>query len=140
MSQLYKGDLLPQAAWKMLTENEHAILVDVRTSAEWHYVGEPDLRSLKKHTVKLEWRSLPEMEKNRHFASELSALIPNNDAPVIFLCRTGGRSMEAAIELTSHGYTNCFNLAHGFEGDLDNTGHRGHINGWKAEKLPWRQD
>lgn len=140
MSQLYKGDLLPSAAWQLLSENYSAVLVDVRTSAEWHYVGEPDLRSLKKHLIKLEWRSLPGMEKNTHFGSELSNIIHNQDASIIFLCRTGGRSAEAAIELTSMGYKNCYNVVHGFEGDINQNGHRGLINGWKADKLPWRQD
>lgn len=140
MHQLYAGDILPLKAWEILKEDSQAVLVDVRTMAEWHYVGLPDLRPIGKSVIRLEWRSLPDMSLNVNFAEELNSVVPKKENTILLLCRTGGRSMEAAMCLTRFGYETCYNIAYGFEGDADLSSHRGKVNGWKAEKLPWRQD
>lgn len=140
MKSQYAGDVTPGDAWKILKDQDDAYLVDVRTSAEWHYVGAPDLSSIDKELIKIEWRMLPDMAKNMQFLEKLQNFIPEHNSKIFFICRTGGRSMEAAIIATEHGYANCFNIIGGFEGELNNKLHRGLVAGWKAEKLPWRQD
>jgi rhodanese-related sulfurtransferase len=135
----YAGDLTPQEAWSLLARNKDAVLVDVRTSAEWTYVGVPDLTSLGKQPVFLSWQVFPSMQVNPDFASTLEAEGFDRDAPLIFLCRSGGRSKAAAIAMTERGYTRCHNLQDGFEGNPDSAGHRGTRGGWKAVALPWKQ-
>lgn len=140
MVQLYSGDLSSQNAWELLKANPDSVLVDVRTAVEQHYVGVPELRPLGKELISIEWRSFPRMERNSHFFETLRKHVPNFETPIIFLCRTGGRSQEAAIEMTAMGYKTCYNLESGFDGDLDPKGQRGKISGWKASGLNWRQD
>ncbi len=140
----YKGDVTSLQAWDMLKNSKGGQLVDVRTNAEWHYVGTPDLRPIHKDVIMLQWRILPDMVINENFINDLSARLHTCNYqefdPLIFICRTGGRSMEAGQYVSSFGYKNCFNLSDGFEGSLDSRGHRGRISGWKASGLSWRQD
>ena len=135
----YAGDIMPAEAWKILADAPKAVLIDVRTTAEWVYVGQADISSLSKETVLLEWKVFPAMESNPEFVGELSAKISDKDAPLLFLCRSGVRSKAAAITMTAEGYATCYNIATGFEGDKDSDGHRGHVGGWKVEGLPWMQ-
>lgn len=140
MNKLYSGDILASEAMEILKKNPNAQLVDVRTFAEWHYVGVPDLKGINKEVFKIEWRKLPNMDLNAEFITVLEKNIPSRDSELLFLCRTGGRSREAAIAMTARGYTSCFNIDGGFEGDLDQQKHRGNISGWKASNLAWRQE
>ena len=139
----YAGDIDPKQAWDVLSKERDAVLVDVRTSAEWNFVGLPDLSSVGKQAVTVEWQSLPTMARNPDFDSEtkdvLTQLNANQDSAVIFICRSGARSREAAISLTRLGFKRCYNLAGGFEGDIDDARHRGGRNGWKFCGLPWKQ-
>ena len=138
MTNLYMADIPPSAAWEMLQKKD-VYLVDVRTNVEWKFIGQPNLDSVNKNIISLEWRSLPDMQVNPNFAERLMKEIPNKDSHVLFLCRTGGRSAEAATTMTELGYKNCYNITEGFEGELDSNSHRGTANGWKASNLPWRQ-
>jgi rhodanese-related sulfurtransferase len=61
------------------------------------------------------------------------------DSPIYFICRSGARSAAAAAAITAAGYSRCYNVAGGFEGKRDTDGHRGTVEGWKADKLPWSQ-
>jgi rhodanese-related sulfurtransferase len=140
MSKQYSGDILASDAMDILKKNPNAQLVDVRTIAEWHYVGVPDLRSIDKEVYKIEWRTLPNMDLNADFITTLEKNIPSRDSELLFLCRTGGRSREAAIAMTARGYKTCYNIEGGFEGDLNQQKHRGTVSGWKASKLAWRQE
>ncbi len=138
----YAGDITPQQAWKLLSDNPNAVLVDVRTDAEWRFVGVPDLSSLGRDALFIEWNTA-DGRHNDHFAEELREHLPSAetgdaDRPVIFLCRSGQRSMGAAEAATQLGITPAYNVLDGFEGQLDAHGHRGH-NGWRATGLPWRQ-
>lgn len=135
----YAGDVTVAEAWEKLKADPRAQLVDVRTMAEWNFVGLPDLSSLGRRAHCVEWQSFPTGGLNPDFVDEASGLLPDKSAPVLLLCRSGGRSRAAAIALTRAGYQQAFNIAGGFEGDIDPDGHRGNRNGWKAEKLPWRQ-
>lgn len=140
MSEAYAGDLTPQQAWDLLASRDDAVLVDVRTRAEWTYVGLPDTSVLGRDPLLTEWVSFPEGVRNPEFVDELAAagLEPGDGRPVVFLCRSGQRSIGAAAAATAAGYGPAYNVLDGFEGGLDDRGHRGHA-GWRALGLPWRQ-
>lgn len=139
----YAGDIGAAEAWEKLTGDPKAQLVDVRTMAEWNFVGLPDLGRLGRRVHCIEWQSFPSMAPNPDFvqATEgaLASAGADKDTPVLFLCRSGARSRAAAMAMTRAGYRKAFNIADGFEGDLDTERHRGHSSGWKAQGLPWKQ-
>lgn len=139
----YAGDIDPARAWRLLLDEDDAVLVDVRTSAEWNFVGVPDLSSVGKQPVKVEWQSLPSMARNADFEQQVKvALAPLHvgpDSAIVLICRSGARSRDAAISLTKKGFKRCYNLAGGFEGDLGPDRHRASCNGWKFSGLPWLQ-
>ena len=135
----YAGDISVEQAWQMLSEDPAAVLVDVRTMAEWTYVGTPDLSSLGKRPVLVEWQRYPDFGLNPQFSEQLTKAVPDPQAPVLFLCRSGVRSAAAAAVMTARGYAQCFNVAAGFEGDADAGRHRGQTSGWKVAGLPWVQ-
>ncbi len=128
-------DLGPARAWGLLAEDPRAVLVDVRTEPEWVLVGTPDLTGLGKRVVGASW-SLWGGGANPRFLEEIDG-VPR-DAPVLFLCRSGHRSAAAADAAAEAGWLAVHNVAEGFEGDVDEHGHRG-AGGWKAAGLPWRQ-
>jgi len=134
----YAGDIAVTEAWALLQQG--AQLVDVRTAAEWAFVGLPDLSGLGRAVHRVEWQIFPTMAPNPNFVAETAAAVgADKDVPVLFLCRSGARSRAAAIALTAAGYRQAFNIAGGFEGDLDASRQRGKTNGWKAGGLPWTQ-
>ncbi len=139
----YAGVLEILEAWDLLAREQAAQLVDVRTVAEWNFVGLPDLSSLGRPVHRIEWQSYPAMQINPNFAADASEAVraagAGPDTPLLFLCRSGARSRAAAMAMTRAGFKNAFNIVGGFEGDLDQQGHRGRISGWKAAGLPWRQ-
>ena len=136
----YAGDLSASDAWSLLSGHPEAQLVDVRTTAEWNFVGLPDLSGLGRRTHCLEWQSYPSMAVNSDFVAQASAALGGRkDAPVLLLCRSGARSRAAAMAMTAAGYARAYNILGGFEGDMDAEGHRGNRNGWKAAGLPWKQ-
>jgi rhodanese-related sulfurtransferase len=131
-------EISPRQARDLLAADKHARLVDVRTEPERVYVGVPDLADLGKAVAKISCHVFPEMRVNPEFLGKLRVTYdPAN--PVIFTCRSGGRSRAAAKAAFEAGFAGCFSLAGGFEGDVDEEGHRGTKVGWKAEGLPWRQ-
>jgi rhodanese-related sulfurtransferase len=134
----YAGDITPEQAWKLLSENPEAVLVDVRTDAEWRFVGAPDLASLGREVVYIEWNSV-DGKRNENFVAELAKQVPaHTDRPVVFLCRSGNRSIGAAEAATEAGIAPSYNVLDGFEGHLDGDSHRGG-SGWRAIGLPWKQ-
>lgn len=135
----YKDDMTPADSWALLAEQPNAVLIDVRTDAEWAYVGIPDLSSINKETALVAWQEFPQMEVNPNFVDQVRGYAPDPSQPILFLCRSGVRSKSAADALTAAGYENCYNVLEGFEGDKDVNGHRGTIGGWKFRDLPWKQ-
>jgi rhodanese-related sulfurtransferase len=135
----YAGDVAPKTAWKILSERPEAVLIDVRTRAEWNFVGVPDLAGVGKKPALLEWQIFPSMQPNADFVPSLAGGVANKDAPLLFLCRSGARSAAAAKAMTAAGYGTCLNVSDGFEGPLDGEAKRGSSQGWKASGLPWRQ-
>ena len=135
----YAGDVDVTEAWEAVKTNPGAVLVDVRTQAEWNFVGVPDLSEGGKEPVLVEWQVFPTMQVNASFVDAVSAAAPDKASPVYFLCRSGARSKSAAMAMTQAGYQTCYNISDGFEGSHDTNQHRGATNGWKASGLPWVQ-
>jgi rhodanese-related sulfurtransferase len=134
----YAGDITPTAAWKLLADDPEAVLVDVRTSAEWRFVGVADISSLQRDVVYVEW-SRTDGTHNDGFVDDLAAAgVTAGERPVVFLCRSGNRSIGAAEAATAAGIGPSYNVLDGFEGNVDADGHRG-ATGWRASGLPWRQ-
>lgn len=134
----YAGDITPEEAWKILNDDPEAVLVDCRTDAEWRFVGVPDLTSLSRDVVYIEWNRT-DGSRNDGFVDDLVAAgVEPGDRPVVFLCRSGNRSIGAAEAATAAGIAPSYNVLDGFEGDLDENSHRGRT-GWKAVGLPWKQ-
>ncbi len=138
------GIVTPPEAFAALKSQPGAQLVDVRTKAEWTFVGAPDLAGIGKPVTLLEWRTYPAMAPNAAFVDSLVGSLDDGVDALYFLCRSGARSLEAGqaaqayFDATGRKVA-CFNVSEGFEGDADAQGHRGTRNGWKAHGLPWRQ-
>ena len=139
MADGYAGDITPQEAWDILETDPDAVLVDVRTDAEWSYVGVTDLSSIGKEPHFVAWKIFPSMDVNPAFVSGVVAISTNKDAPILSICRSGVRSISSSKALTEAGFTKAYNVTEGFEGNKDKTEHRGTVGGWKVRGLPWRQ-
>ena len=132
----YAGDVTARQAWEQLSADRRSVLVDVRTPAEWSFVGVPDLSAIGKSLLRVFWQGYPGMALNPRFAEELSRGGVSKDDQIFFLCRSGARSRAAAEAMTALGFKRCHNVADGFEGPKDREGHRGTAGGWIACGLP----
>lgn len=135
----YEGDLTSTQAWRFLEEDAEALLIDVRTVAEWVYVGLPDISRLHRNVICVQWKMWPNMAVNPDFIAHLEAEGVTRDRPLLLICRSGSRSRTAAVQLTQAGFGPCYNISDGFEGDLNGEKRRGMKNGWKVAGLPWIQ-
>jgi Rhodanese-related sulfurtransferase len=138
MDETYAGDIDAADSYVALQASTDAVLVDVRTAAEWSYVGLPDLSQIGKRVIPIEWQRFPDGTQNESFLEQLRHAGVTEGVPIYFLCRSGVRSAAAAKAATAAGLGPAFNVSHGFEGPLDHDGHRT-VAGWKAAGLPWRQ-
>ncbi|WP_457423169.1 rhodanese-like domain-containing protein [Roseateles sp. P5_E7] len=132
----YAGSVAPRDAWA-LVQAGRAVLVDVRSTEERHFVGHVP------SSVHVAWATGTSLNRNPRFAKELDAKVgpkSGNELPVLLLCRSGKRSALAAEAATKAGLANVFNVQEGFEGDSDDQKQRGHFNGWRFHGLPWIQD
>ena len=134
-AQGYEGDVNPAEAWEMLATQPGTVLVDVRTVDEWNYVGVPDTTETGTPTVFVQWNTTT--GHNGNFIQDLRAQGVTS-GPVLFICRSGQRSIGAARAATAAGIGPSYNVTQGFEGGIDPTGRRG-TTGWKAAGLPWRK-
>ena len=128
----YQGSLLPSEAHQLLLSAPGCKLVDVRSRAELDWVGRIA------DAVEIEWMTYPGMKANPHFLAHLEQQV-EKEALVLFICRSGGRSHAAAAAATQVGYTTCYNVLEGFEGDPDTHKQRNKNGGWRAANLPWQQ-
>ena len=141
----YAGDMLSVDAYRLLESDATSTLIDVRMQAEWAYVGVPDLSPLDRTALFLEWQRFPAMEVDARSVVRLSTMLGSGGlkrgAPLVFICicRSGARSLQAAIAMTGAGWAPCFNVSDGFEGPLDTWRHRAVGGGWKAGGPPWAQ-
>lgn len=139
------SERLPVEAWDLLKEHSKAVFVDVRTKAEWSFVGKPDLSDLGHTVLTIEWSRFPDMSVNPQFVENVQESFGDSTPPIVFfLCRSGVRSLHAAKAMRdamteSSSSIELVNVIGGFEGDLNEEQHRGGLNGWKASGLPWRQ-
>ena len=129
----YAGALTPAEAWAVWQNAPGARLVDVRTRAEWDWVGRIP------GGVEIEWQGYPGGQPNPDFLAQLKRQI-DTESLVMFICRSGVRSHHAAALATANGWTNCYNVLEGFEGELDAQQQRGKQDGWRLRGLPWVQD
>jgi rhodanese-related sulfurtransferase len=143
LDTVHIDDVPVDDTWARLKSNPHAVLIDVRTKAEWAFVGLPDLASIGKRPVLVEWQTFPDNRVDASFVDRLKETLDvagaDANSELLFICRSGGRSLMAARAMAAAGYPNCRNVADGFEGPLDPQRHRGHLAGWKARGLPWAQ-
>ena len=128
----YAGEVTPQEAYRLFSAHG-AKIIDVRSRVEYDYIGRVA------GTTLIPWRLSIGGELNNSFLAELQAQCSTSDV-VLFLCRSGVRSHAAAIKAAAAGFNQVFNIAEGFEGDLDQHGQRGNTGGWRKAGLPWIQD
>lgn len=127
-------DLTPRQAHELLRTQPDAVFVDCRSEAEYLFVGHPE------GAVHVPWAEAPDWEVNPHFAAEVRKLVGQSvDRPVVIICRSGNRSVDAGKALEGAGFSQVVNVLHGFEGPLNDDHHRGEISGWRFEGLPWEQ-
>ena len=140
----YAGAVTATEAFELLSSDPGILLIDVRTNAERDWVGQPAINPAQFHAV--QWNHYP-TQFNNDFINELGLVIANatgnnkssgKNTILLFLCRSGVRSRAAAQLATEHGYTCCYDILAGFEGDKDAAGHRKSMNGWCFDGLPWR--
>jgi len=134
----YKRNLLPKMAVERLQNNPQALFVDVSSRAEYKYVGYPE------NSILIPWIDDPDWEPNPEVFSdlvmqELDGRENLSDTEIILICRSGFRSNEALKCLENKGFTQVSHVASGFEGDLDENDHRGNLNGWRHDGMPWSQ-
>jgi rhodanese-related sulfurtransferase len=141
MSDKRPQGLTPNQAWQMMQDDPRAILVDIRSSMEYLFVGHP------KGSVHIAWIDEPEWTVNPHFITEIRKLLLGGAvcseqaacAPVILICRSGKRSLDAGQTLLDAGLSEVYHIDEGFEGDLDEQHHRSTRGGWRFHGLPWEQ-
>ena len=132
-------NVAPADVWHALQSDPAAQMVDVRTDAEWNFVGIADLSAASKTPALIPWQVFPSMQVNGQFVEQMQQAGLKPDDKIYFLCRSGVRSMAAAQAAQAAGYAHVYNIADGFEGPPDGSGHRGTVAGWQASDLPWRQ-
>ena len=126
-------NLNPRQAWDLLQQNTDAVLVDVRTKVEHAFVGHP------LGAIHVAWKEAPDWQVNSKFVADVEKLVSDKNAPILLLCRSGQRSLDAAKVLEEAGYRRLINIVDGFEGPLDQHNHRGNLGGWRFHGLPWAQ-
>lgn len=143
MEVVHIEDVPVEDVWAQLEKDTASALIDVRTRAEWAFVGLPDLAEIGKRVLTVEWQTSPESKIDAGFAERMTQALDaagaNKDTELFFICRSGARSRMAAEAMARAGYRRCRNVADGFEGPLDASRHRGRVAGWKASGLAWVQ-
>jgi rhodanese-related sulfurtransferase len=141
MEAVHIQDVPVEEVWARLEKDPGSVLIDVRTRAEWTFVGLPDLDKIGKRVLTVEWQTSPDSKIDAGFPERLTKVLDaagaNKDSELFFICRSGARSRMAAEAIASVGYQRCRNVADGFEGPLDADRHRGQVAGWKASGLAW---
>jgi len=128
----YEGALTPKEAYELWQLAPNAMLVDVRTKAEWDWVGRVP------KAIEIEWQGYPGGTPNAHFVQTLKHSV-TTESLLMFMCRSGARSNAAAKAATEAGFPDCYNVLEGFEGDKDANGQRNSVGGWRFHGLPWTQ-
>ena len=132
--------LSPKDAWKICQENSRSLLIDVRSSMEYLFVGHPV------GAIHVPWIDEPDWVVNPSFVTDIRKLIlggmsedAGSSVPIVLICRSGKRSKEAGMKIIEAGFVNVYNVEEGFEGELDDKHHRSSMGGWRYHGLPWEQ-
>lgn len=126
--------LSPREAWDFVQAHPEALFVDVRMEIESLYVGRPP------GVENIPWYEYPELAPDpARFAAAVEREAGGKDVPVVLICRSGKRTVDAGQALEAAGFTQVVNVLHGFEGELDDRFHRSTLNGWRHDGLPWEQ-
>jgi rhodanese-related sulfurtransferase len=127
--------LEPKAAFAFLQSNPEALFVDCRSEMEYLFVGHPV------GALHVAWNDGPDWAVNTHFSGQIKRLAGTNHTkrPIVLICRSGNRSQEAGEELERSGFTQVYNVTHGFEGELNEKHQRNSLAGWRRDGLPWEQ-
>jgi len=126
--------VLPTVAWDILQTQPAAVLIDVRMEIESLYVGRPP------GAINVPWYEYPDLPPHpEQFVKLVHDEVADKSAPVLLICRSGKRTLDAGLALEAAGYTDVYNVLHGFEGELDDRFHRSTVNGWRFDGLPWEQ-
>lgn len=128
----FEGALTPREAWEVLQHAPGSRLIDIRSRAELDWIGRIP------NAIEIEWQTYPGKQVNPYFVAELKRAA-DPESLLLFICRSGIRSLAAATEATKAGFPNCYNVLEGFEGDKDANGRRGTVGGWRLAGLPWSQ-
>jgi rhodanese-related sulfurtransferase len=139
-AQIVKS-VLPTQAFQLLQDDPRALLIDVRSNMEFLFIGHPI------GAISIPWIDEPDWVVNPNFASEVRKLLlggldhrsDGHNVPIVLICRSGKRSMEAGELLLRQGFHDVYNVSDGFEGELDDYHHRSQLGGWRFENLPWEQ-
>ena len=124
--------LTPKQAYEYLHTTREAVFIDVRSEMEFLFVGHPD------GSILIPWVDAPDWEVNPHFVSHVKTAASIN-RPVVLICRSGRRSVDAGLALEKAGLQDVYNVLHGFEGELNEHHQRNSMTGWRHEGLPWEQ-
>lgn len=127
-------NLTPTQCFSLMQENSHAVMIDVRTKMEHTFIGRPVC-----NIVHIAWKEFPDWQVNPDFVAQVNQVVADKNTPILLLCRSGVRSLEAANCLEKSGFTQLINILEGFEGNLDADKHRGTTGGWRFCGLPWEQ-
>ncbi len=141
MSEKQAKAVSAKAAYEVLKKDPRAVIVDIRSTMEYLFVGHPS------GSIHVAWIDEPEWTINPHFVTDVRKILLGgatshddiSGAPVILICRSGKRSIDAGKALLNAGFSEVFYVDEGFEGDLDDNRHRGTIGGWRFHGLPWEQ-
>ena len=131
----------PQDAWEIMQNEPRTVMIDVRSDMEFLFVGHPV------GAIHIPWIDYPDWRLNPDFVTEVRKLVlggvcyekPNSGVPILLICRSGKRSLEAGNLLVKEGFCDVYNVAEGFEGELDEKHHRSTQGGWRFHGLPWEQ-
>ncbi len=126
-------NLDPKQSWALFKGNSAAVMIDVRTAIEHSFVGHPI------ESIHIAWKEFPGMQINESFVDQVKQKVKDKSVPLLLLCRSGQRSLAAAKALEKAEYQHLINIVGGFEGALDEDKHRGNMDGWKFDGLPWEQ-
>jgi len=124
--------LEPREAHAFLKDNANAVFIDCRSEMEYLFVGHPS------GALSIPWNDGPDWNVNPHFVAHVK-IAASVDRPILLICRSGNRSLDAGAALENAGFTQIYNVLHGFEGELDANHHRNSVTGWRHEDLPWEQ-
>ncbi|MBL8384196.1 MAG: rhodanese-like domain-containing protein [Burkholderiales bacterium] len=125
--------MTPREAYDFLRAHDDALLIDCRSEIEYFYVGHPV------GAIHVAWQEAPDWTINPDFAREVLREAKDKDRPILLICRSGKRTLDAARALEADGFADVTNVLHGFEGELDENFHRGTRSGWRHDGLPWEQ-